>query len=646
MKKMFAWTLCLAMVFGLLSGCGGSPGQNARPAQAKPTAAEQKAVYLSSYDELYTAVRTAAEDQNGLYYGVSRGGGAAANDGAMAPKAMMEESADTAAAGDMGAPDYSGTNVQVDGVDEQDIVKTDGQYIYLLRSNELVILRAAGEDTETLSQTQVGMDWQSEGDTDQEYTERSKWASGMYVTDGRVVVLSSCYTYHSYQENGSWNYESEDYTCADIYDVSDPAHPTLIESLGQDGSLQDSRLSDDKLYLVTGWYADDPQQDRPETYVPGIYRGGARELIAPGDICICPRNSGTRYTNVSVIDVDGCEIETTQSLLGGGDTVYMNDTSLYLASSVMRTDESDPYTKSVYTVVDYKNTACTELTRFDIAGGTLTYAASGEVDGYLHDQYSMDEQDGNLRIVTTASSYDYSIYTDEEMDFTNYVSGDNADSNALYVLDPELNVIGSVTELAPGEQVYSVRFDGDYGYFCTFETVDPLFAVDLSDPAAPKVLSALKIPGFSDYLHVWSDGRLFGLGQNTRTEGRDDDQWVTTDGMKLSMFDTSDPTDVTECASLALDADYSEALYNPRAILISYDRDLIAFPANDGYLIYGYDEQDGFVPKAQVQLENGFSWNCRGLYIGELFYVVSEDSVSVIDLDSLTLTATISIARG
>ena len=380
--------------------------------------------------------------------------------------------------------------------------------------------------------------------------------------------------------------------------------------------------------------------------MPGIYRGGARELIAPGDICICPRNSGTRYTNVSVIDVDGCEIETTQSLLGGGDTVYMNDTSLYLASSVMRTDESDPYTKSVYTVVDYKNTACTELTRFDIAGGTLTYAASGEVDGYLHDQYSMDEQDGNLRIVTTASSYDYSIYTDEEMDFTNYVSGDNADSNALYVLDPELNVIGSVTELAPGEQVYSVRFDGDYGYFCTFETVDPLFAVDLSDPAAPKVLSALKIPGFSDYLHVWSDGRLFGLGQNTRTEGRGDDQWVTTDGMKLSMFDTSDPTDVTECASLALDADYSEALYNPRAILISYDRDLIAFPANDGYLIYGYDEQDGFVPKAQVQLENGFSWNCRGLYIGELFYVVSEDSVSVIDLNSLTLTATISIARG
>ena len=160
------------------------------------------------------------------------------------------------------------------------------------------------------------------------------------------------------------------------------------------------------------------------------------------------------------------------------------------------------------------------------------------------------------------------------------------------------------------------------------------------------MLSALKIPGFSDYLHVWSDGRLFGLGQNTRTEGSGDDQRVTTDGMKLSMFDTSDPTDVTECASLALDADYSEALYNPRAILVSYDRDLIAFPANDGYLIYGYDEQDGFVPKAQVQLENGFSWNCRGLYIGELFYVVSEDSVSVIDLDSLTLTATISIARG
>lgn len=648
MNKTFTWMLCLSLAFGMLSGCG-SPGNGPdTPAPVKTAAAAQQAVYLSSYDQAYAAIQTAAKNQNGRAYGLMRSG-AAMNDAAeapMEPEAAPEATMMAPQGEDAGGMDYSGTNVQVDGIDEQDIVKTDGQYIYLLRSGELVILRAAGADTEVLSQTQIGIDWQNEAGNEQEYSEQYKWPSGMYVANGRVIVLSSCYSYHSYRENDVWNYDSQDYTCVDLYDVSDPEQPVLAESLGQDGSLQDSRLNGDRLYLVTGWYADDPQAERPETYVPAVYRGGERSLIAPGDICICPRNESARYTNVSVINVNAGEIEKTQSLLGGGDTVYMNDASLYLANSVTRTDESDPYTKSVYTVVDYENTACTELIRFDIADGTLTYVASGEVDGFLHDQYSMDEQDGNLRIVTTASSYHYSVYTDEEMDFTNYVSGDSAGSNALYILDPSLDVIGSITDLAPDEQVYSVRFNGDYGYFCTFETVDPLFAVDLSEPTAPKVLSALKIPGFSDYLHVWSDGRLFGLGQNTRTEGQGDDQWITTDGMKLSMFDTSDPTDVTECANLALDADYSEALYNPRAILVSHDRNLIAFPADDGYLIYGYDEQDGFALKAEVQLDDGFAWNSRGLYIGDLFYVVSEERVSVIDLNSLALTATIPIARG
>ena len=640
MKKILTLTMCLAMALSLLSGCGESTNQNTEPAQTNATAVEQKAVYFSSYDELYTAVQTATEEN---LSGTSEAGGAASDTAAVTEEYEAESDTDVPRSEEA---DYSETNVQVDGVDEKDIVKTDGQYIYLLRSNELVILRAAGEDTKVLSQTTVGEDYLVEGDEEQDYTEQYKWSTGMYIADGRVIVLSSCFNYHTYKEDEDWLADSAVFTSADIFDVSDPAHPELIECLGQDGSPLDSRLSGGKLYLITEWYTDAPEQDKLESFVPGVYRGGEHELIAANDICACPSNNETRYINVSVIDVEDGEIEKTQSLLGGGEVVYMNTDSLYLADTVMQNEESEPYKKSVYTVVDYNNNAYTELTRFDVAGGTLSYAASGQVDGYLHDQYSMDEKDGNLRIVTTASSYNYSIYTDEEMDFTNYVPGDSSESNALYVLDSELNIIGSVTDLAPDEQVYSVRFDGDYGYICTFEEVDPLFAVDLSDPTAPTVLSALKIPGFSDYLHVWSDGRLFGLGQNTRTEGSGDDEWITTDGIKLSMFDTSDPTNVIECANLAVDADSSEALYNPRAILISYDRNLIAFPTEEGYLIYGYDDQNGFVLKAQIQLDDGFVWNSRGLYIDDLFYVVSEDNVTVIDLNSLAITATIPIARG
>jgi uncharacterized secreted protein with C-terminal beta-propeller domain len=141
--------------------------------------------------------------------------------------------------------------------------------------------------------------------------------------------------------------------------------------------------------------------------------------------------------------------------------------------------------------------------------------------------------------------------------------------NALYVLDADLQVAGSITDLAQDEVIYSARFDGDIGYFVTFRQVDPLFAVDLSNPKAPVVLSALKIPGFSEYLHLWSDGRLFGLGRDADVEtGR-------AGRMKLSMFDTSDPADVTERKTLLLDSDYSAALYNHKAILISRDKNLI-----------------------------------------------------------------------
>ncbi len=123
--------------------------------------------------------------------------------------------------------------------------------------------------------------------------------------------------------------------------------------------------------------------------------------------------------------------------------------------------------------------------------------------------------------MTTTGGYSYTVYEDKEMGFVNYKWHENEkETNGLYVLDPSLNVVGQVTDLAPGERIYSARFDGDVAYFCTFRNVDPLFAVDLSVPTAPRVLSALKLTGFSDYLHPWADGLLFGAGYEADEERR------------------------------------------------------------------------------------------------------------------------------
>ena len=194
--------------------------------------------------------------------------------------------------------------------------------------------------------------------------------------------------------------------------------------------------------------------------------------------------------------------------------------------------------------------------------------------------------------------------------------------NDVYVLDDSLKTVGSVTGLAEGEQVFSARFDGDYGYLCTYRQTDPVFAVDLTEPTNPKVVGELKLSGYSDYLHVWSDGLLFGLGMETQSVGAN----TTVDGMKLVMIDTSDPA-------------------NHKAILVDSGKDIIAFPAANSYLVYGYSADDGFTLRKEISVSQ-WDGNNRGLYIGDYFYVVGSDQINVLDLNTLENVAQAIIPRG
>ena len=529
-------------------------------------------------------------------------------------------------------PSYSSTNVQVQGIDEADIVKTDGKYIYVLQNDKVTIYKADGMNTTRVSAFEL-----STGD--EKFGYKPYYTSEMYICGKYLVVLAHEDGYARYLSStyGYWG-SGKQLSSVCIYDVSVPSSPKFIRTLGQDGVLLSSRLLGNTLYLVTSYYTYSLDKERPESYVPATYVDGVETLIAPGCIAIMPNGEATQFTVVSAIDIPSGTIKATQTMLGGGTTVYMSEKNLYIAGNEYKYD-SIVKGMGLYDVTEYESYNVVNFTRIDISDGKLSIAAYGCAPGNLLNQFSMDEYKSYFRVVTTSNVNKWTTYSDGIFGFFGTSTGHSFEStNGLYIFDMSLNIVGSVDNLAPDERVYSVRFDADMGYFVTFRQVDPLFAVDLSKPNEPKILSELKIPGFSEYLHVFSDGLLFGLGYDADVNTG----WVTT--MKLSMFDTNDPRNVFEAHTSLIGANYSSAMHNHKAILINATKNIICFPADGDYLVYGYDATSGFFLRVRIVINGNYYWNpdSRGLFIGEFFYVVANDSITVVDLGSFKVLGVVS----
>jgi len=288
--------------------------------------------------------------------------------------------------------DYSKTNTQLEDVDEGDIVKTDGKYIYLIKDGKyLNIISAAGEKSELLSTTELKLD-----------NDKYSSASEMYVYGDKVAVISE----HSH-ENYSMRWDpSRYYTKVTVYDVSDPTNPALVSRTGQDGRYNTSRLVNDDLYLITrhdvvDYYNYDTEDY--DIYVPAVYVNGEEKLIDPNCI-VCPQEiRSTCYTVVTRYSADTGDIELNKTILGAGNIVYMNSSHLYLADQFWFEDKSEPYQESVYTVVDYRSGTRTEFFCFDLENDIKTKAV-GRVDGELLNQFAMDEYNGTFRVVTTETT--------------------------------------------------------------------------------------------------------------------------------------------------------------------------------------------------------------------------------------------------
>lgn len=605
-------------------------GSSAAPANVTLSAAADSADVqeVTSYDDLYGLIQS-MQNNNVLYdsgvmmeSAVADGTTAAA---APSTGAAKSDSVALAPATEAGGLDYSETNVQVKGVDEADIVKTDGSYIYYIAGNQLNILKPDGASTKLVSSTSLSSD-------------DSWWGynSEMFLLGSRLMIITQSYSTIWINDANS-NYQTNtDQTSAVIYDISNPAKPVQVVSLGQSGNYVSSRMIGDYVYLVTSQYIYNPVKDTPVTYIPSTSDGVESKLLQPTDLYVGGNPQNAAYTVIGSINLkSGANFTSAKAVFGGTSEVYANADHLLLAFG-----RYDSETLPIAPDKDGKNvqitnsSSSTDLVLLGLSEGQITKLASGNVPGNLLNQFAMDEYKNVIRIVTTLDSSVQRIYTDG-VDTYEY---DNTSANALYTLDLNLKVLGKIENLAKDEYVKSVRFDGDIGYFVTFRQVDPLFAVDLANAASPRILDTLKIPGFSEYLHVFKDNLLLGIGYNA------DETTGQMQGVKLSMFDTADKANVKEVATEKVDASWTAVGSNHKAILVDAEKNLIAFPADSAYFIYRYTADNGFTLAARVSMTADLSsWNLRGLFIGDYFYVLGDSGVTVISLSDFTVLTTVKL---
>jgi uncharacterized secreted protein with C-terminal beta-propeller domain len=580
--------------------------------------------------------------------------------------------------------DYSQTNVQVNGVDEADWAKTDGRFIYQLSGSRVLITDIADPAKPKLA-------------AKLEYAQKDGfYPQELYVDDKRLVVIGQhqvSLPYDAPADGGDQPVSSEAVgsTAASsegsaeiaassdakrgmpiasrttvktlIYELNAAGQPKLIRETEQEGSYISSRKMGSSLYIVTNKYnnsyaiyekGDNANTDLARSFEP-VYSDSAASkemMFLPLDkIRYFPESPDTSMLLVGALDLDAPEQPLQVSgYLGSGQTIYASEKHLYVAIA-----------KNVATGDTYRQE--TQIHKFRLDQGRVVYIGAGSVPGTILNQFSMDEHNGFFRIAVTKGDM--------------WASGEAGSTNNLYVLDEKLSTIGKLEGLAPGERIYSVRFMGGRAYMVTFRNVDPLFVIDLHNPAKPAVLGQLKIPGYSDYLHPYDETHIIGFGKETielPSKGMSADETMAFyQGMKIALFDVSDVTHPKEKFKEVIGdrGTHSELLYDHKALLFSKDKGLLAFPvevleiknkkklesnnlpaygefAYQGAYVYRIDLQKGFTLRGRITHltagdlaksgQYGFDYTKtvrRILYAGNTLYTLSDHMLKANDLSSL-----------
>lgn len=590
-------------------------------------------------------------------------------------------------------PEFSTTNVQVKNVDEPDYIKNDGKYLYIVNQNSLTIIDAyPAKDAKVILKIALDIEQQN--------------LENMFLNGDKLVI----FYYGSSQTYGIAEYDYAPYpiyipkTFATIIDISDRKNPETVTKYEIDGSYVNSRMIGDIVYLVTT-----SGVDYTNPILPRIMEG-ANPIIP--DVYRFP-NPEPSYTfnTVTAFDING-KLENSETfLMGYSNTIYVSEENLYITyqknvpytyydtvrkdrffdvvvpllpkdvqdqiHSIQSDPSLDPYEKWIQVsqllqdtynklpkdekeklfaqiqkaLEEYDQRIQSDVTRtvihkIALDEGNLKYIANSEVPGYLLNQFSMDESGNRFRITTTTDSFSRT---------------GSITSNNVYVLDENLNQVGSLTKIAPDERIYSARFMGDKLFLVTFKQVDPFFVIDLSSDT-PKILGALKIPGFSNYLQPYDKDHIIGIGRDTK-----DNQWggVQTNGVKISMFDVSDFNNPKETDTIVIgdSGTDSEILYNHKALLLDKEKNIMSIPIKsnyrilfepeplatdlyqqknwNGFYVYGF-ENNKFVEKGKIAhyiWENNYNvqyMQSRSLYIDDTLYTVMDGSIKMNELDNIS----------
>lgn len=593
--KWFRYAAGAAAAFVLVAGLGIVVGTSVtKKGGGTASSGEEKLVVADSiaaakdYDEVYGYIKSYQDeisqsyDTGGTFFDIGAKSGTAsresAADSASGANMSSAKSVNGAVVQEAGAA-YSDTNVRTEGIGEADVVKTDGKYLYALTESatEIAILDAVSDEMQKFSTIEAidGMQ-----------------ISEFYVDGTKLFVLGNLAKV-SYDEDRNEFYHGED-TALLTYNISDIENPHLTDKVTQSGRYRSSRFTDGYLYLFSDFCVyDSCKKSERDLYLPMVNE----KIIPESDIFLPPVHAANQYLVVSSVKAEapGETVEQKAVLAENGEC-YVSGENIYIyentRSSVLARTTLGSVNQTVIRRISYKD-------------GRLAGEAQGKVNGSLNDSFSIDEYEGNLRVVTT-------------------IDGAVATTNAVYVLDEELTVIGKIEDLAEKERVYSVRFFGDTGYFVTFRQTDPLFSVDLSDPKNPKIIGTLKIPGFSEYLHFYGENLLLGIGMDA------DDNGVTS-GVKISMFDISDPADVKEVHKYTLKETYHSDIFNDyRAVLVDAERNMIGFSAygtNEYYYIFSYDETNGFRVEMEEEVNGNSYMGTRGVYVGDKLFVIKGNAV-------------------
>ncbi len=565
--------------------------------------------------------------------------------------AATDTAAPSAAGGE--SRDFSETNIQVEGVDEADIIKTDGDYIYVVANNKLYIAKAyPAQEAELLSEIDLDDFRPSE----------------IFIHEDRLLLFGNQWNFIIYEAEIGEKVTGDSVVMDDyyygssvvgvrLYDVEDREKPHLLRSVELEGDYVTSRKIGENVYFVVNswpkWSYDEPIDIIP------LYREdkeATEPVVEAKDIgYITPLRAENFITVASMSMTDEDKEVGKEVIVGDGENVFASLQNLYVAQTTYERESQvgEPVTS---------RNEVTVVTKFNLDQGNIKYQGIGKVPGSILNQFSMDEFDSHFRIATTKGN----VWDKEVMS-----------TNNVYVLDKDMELVGSLEDLAPGERIYSVRFMGKKGYIVTFKKVDPLFVIDLSDHTNPTVLGKLKIPGYSDYLHPYDETHIIGIGKDTMEALEDQIQdrgidFAWYQGVKMAIFDVSDVSNPIEMHKVVIGDRGTESpvLSNHKAFLFDRERNLLVLPirvaevAGDekfdesgyplrgdivfqGAYVYDITLDNGFDLRGGVShnveedyLKSGYYMRYdeqiqRSLYIEDVLYTMSDAMLKLNDLDSL-----------